>query len=102
MHPYSFARSIVDGERKSESNELLYIHTLVQFVFRKSIADPFASPTLTQARIIHQSSAVLRLNIPNRLINLAATKMVANTKVVVVTIKTVLLREWVVDRGHWD
>jgi hypothetical protein len=43
---------------------------------------------------MHQSSAVLCLTIPNRLIRRAATKIVAGTKVAVVTMKTDLLREW--------
>jgi hypothetical protein len=50
-------------------------------------------PELTQASKINQSS-VLRLNIPNRLIKRATTKIVAWTKVAVVTIKTALPREW--------
>ena len=53
----------------------------------------FRGIPLTQARIINQSSAVLCLTIPNRLTNLAATKMDASTKVTVVTIKTALPRE---------
>ena len=54
----------------------------------------FPSAQLTQDRIIHQSSAVLCFNIPNRLTSLAATKILARMKVVVVTIKTALPREW--------
>jgi hypothetical protein len=42
---------------------------------------------------MHQSSAVLRLKIQNRLVKRAATKMVAGTKVVVVPMKTDLPRE---------
>ena len=48
---------------------------------------------LTQDRMMHQSSAVLFFKIQKRLTSLAATKTVARTKVVVVTIKTVRPRE---------
>jgi hypothetical protein len=43
--------------------------------------------------MIHQSSAVLCFNMPNRLTSLAATNILASTKVVVVTVKTALPRE---------
>lgn len=43
--------------------------------------------------MINQSSAVLCFSIPNRLTNLAATNILASTKVVVVTMKTLSLRE---------
>lgn len=43
---------------------------------------------LTHATIINQSSQVLFFKIPKRLINLPATKIVARTNVVVVTMKT--------------
>jgi hypothetical protein len=43
---------------------------------------------------MNQSSAVLCFNIPNRLTSLAATKILASMKVVVVTVNTALPREW--------
>jgi hypothetical protein len=50
-------------------------------------------PGLTHAKIIHQSSAVRFFKITKRLMSRPTTKMVANTKVMVVTTKTVLLED---------
>jgi hypothetical protein len=49
---------------------------------------------LTQANTINQSSQALFLTIQKRLNNLATTKIVARTKVMVVTINTDRPREW--------
>lgn len=91
LHPQSLGGPIVDAERERKGQELC------QFQLAKRSSTPVfldrSGPELTQASIMHQSSAVLRLKIQNRLVKRAATKMVAGTKVVVVPMKTDLPRE---------
>lgn len=87
MFPQTFRGTKINRERQSKCKKLAPVspQPLNQFPSLQS---------LTQAKIIIQSSAVFLLRIPNRLMSLATTKRVARMKVVVVTMNAALPRPW--------